>query len=124
MNFFKRHHLDRNFHLRPHLRRTRLYAARVVQTKNIGINLCLAVLSSSFSPVFGTIAYILIGEPRLGIARAKRTGEMNRFYRNFAATHLADHLSSTLPTKSNHVTTASVKLPKKERGWVQPKATP
>ncbi len=41
-------------------------------------------------PVLGTIAYILIGEPRLGTARAKRTGEMNRFYRNFVATHLAD----------------------------------
>ena len=89
MNFFKRHHLDRNFHLRPHLRRTRLYAARVYKQKNIGSTFAWLIILFLF-PVFGTIAYILIGEPRLGIARAKRTGEMNRFYRNFAATHLAD----------------------------------
>lgn len=87
--FLKRHHLDRDFYLRPHLRRTRLHAARVVQTKNIGSTFAWLIILFLF-PVFGTIAYILIGEPRLGTARAKRTGEMNRFYRNFAATHLAD----------------------------------
>ena len=57
--------------------------------KNIGSTFAWLIILFLF-PVFGTIAYILIGEPRLGIARAKRTGEMNRFYRNFAATHLAD----------------------------------
>ena len=57
--------------------------------KNIGSTFAWLIILFLF-PVFGTIAYILIGEPRLGTARAKRTGEMNRFYRNFAATHLAD----------------------------------
>ena len=90
--------------------------------KNIGSTFAWLIILFLF-PVFGTIAYILIGEPRLGIARAKRTGEMNRFYRNFAATHLADiYLDIADQVKSRYH--ASVKLPKKERGWVQPKATP
>lgn len=57
--------------------------------KNIGSTFAWLIILFLF-PVFGTIAYILIGEPRLGTARAKRTGEMNRFYRNFAAAHLTD----------------------------------
>lgn len=35
-------------------------------------------------PILGAGLYLLIGEPRLGTARAKRTVEMNRFYRDFA----------------------------------------
>ncbi|WP_373741111.1 cardiolipin synthase [Neisseria sp.] len=39
-------------------------------------------------PLFGTVAYLLVGEPRLGMARAKRSEEMNRFYRGFAEKYL------------------------------------
>ncbi|MCP1771273.1 cardiolipin synthase [Neisseria perflava] len=39
-------------------------------------------------PLFGTIGYLLIGEPRLGAARAKRADEMNRFYESFADKYL------------------------------------
>jgi len=41
-------------------------------------------------PVFGVIAYFVIGEPRLGTARAKRSEQMNAFYRAFAEQHLGD----------------------------------
>ena len=57
--------------------------------KNIGSTFAWLIILFLF-PVFGTIAYILIGEPRLGIARAKRTGEMNRFYQSFAETYLSE----------------------------------
>lgn len=39
-------------------------------------------------PLFGTVAYLLVGEPRLGMARAKRSEEMNRFYHGFAEKYL------------------------------------
>lgn len=57
--------------------------------KNIGSTFAWLIILFLF-PVFGTIAYLLIGEPRLGTARAKRTGEMNRFYRGFVETYLSD----------------------------------
>ncbi len=41
-------------------------------------------------PLFGVIAYLMLGEPRLGLARAKRAAEMNRFYGEFAERYLAD----------------------------------
>ena len=41
-------------------------------------------------PVFGVIAYCVVGEPRLGTARAKRSEQMNAFYRAFAEQHLGD----------------------------------
>ncbi|MDO4640160.1 MAG: cardiolipin synthase [Neisseria sp.] len=41
-------------------------------------------------PLFGVIAYMLVGEPRLGMARAKRSEEMNRFYSRFVENHMAD----------------------------------
>ena len=42
-------------------------------------------------PVFGVIAYCVVGEPRLGTARAKRSEQMNAFYRAFAEQHLSDN---------------------------------
>ena len=57
--------------------------------KNIGSTFAWLIILFLF-PVFGTIAYLLIGEPRLGTARAKRTGEMNRFYQSFAESYLSD----------------------------------
>ncbi|MDO5068648.1 MAG: cardiolipin synthase [Neisseria zoodegmatis] len=41
-------------------------------------------------PLLGVAAYLMLGEPRLGIARAKRAEEMNRFYSGFAERYLAD----------------------------------
>ncbi|ROV57405.1 cardiolipin synthase [Neisseria chenwenguii] len=55
--------------------------------KNIGSTFAWLIILFLF-PLFGTIAYILIGEPRLGAARAKRIGEMNRFYQGFADQYL------------------------------------
>ncbi|MCP2040107.1 cardiolipin synthase [Neisseria sp. HSC-16F19] len=40
-------------------------------------------------PLFGVIAYFMIGEPRLGQARAQRNEEMNRFYGAFAEHYLS-----------------------------------
>ena len=57
--------------------------------KNIGSTFAWLIILFLF-PVFGTIAYLLIGEPRLGTARAKRTGEMNRFYQSFAESYLSE----------------------------------
>ncbi len=57
--------------------------------KNIGSTFAWLIILFLF-PLFGTISYILIGEPRLGTARAKRTGEMNRFYQVFVDKYLAD----------------------------------
>ena len=41
-------------------------------------------------PLFGVLAYLLLGEPRLGMARAKRSAQMNRFYAEFTQRYLAD----------------------------------
>ena len=41
-------------------------------------------------PLFGVGAYLLVGEPRLGMARAKRVEQMNVFYRKFAERHFHD----------------------------------
>ena len=41
-------------------------------------------------PLFGVAAYLLVGEPRLGMARAKRVEQMNVFYRKFAERHFHD----------------------------------
>lgn len=57
--------------------------------KNIGSTFAWLIILFLF-PLFGTVTYLLIGEPRLGTARAKRTDEMNRFYRGFADKYLAD----------------------------------
>ena len=57
--------------------------------RNIGAAFAWLMILFLF-PVLGTMAYLLVGEPRLGTARAKRTGEMNRFYRSFSEQYLAD----------------------------------
>ncbi|WP_416192302.1 cardiolipin synthase [Neisseria sp. CCUG12390] len=57
--------------------------------KNIGSTFAWLIILFLF-PLFGTVIYILIGEPRLGTARAKRSGEMNRFYGEFADKYLHD----------------------------------
>lgn len=57
--------------------------------KNIGSTFAWLIILFLF-PLLGTILYLLIGEPRLGNARAKRTGEMNRFYSEFADKYLND----------------------------------
>ena len=41
-------------------------------------------------PLFGVAAYLLVGEPRLGMTRAKRVEQMNVFYRKFAERHFHD----------------------------------
>lgn len=41
-------------------------------------------------PFIGVALYLLLGEPRLGTARAKRTAEMNRFYTEVSERYLAD----------------------------------
>ena len=55
---------------------------------NIGTAFAWLIILFVF-PLFGVIAYLLIGEPRLGQARAQRNEEMNRFYSAFAAHYLS-----------------------------------
>ncbi|MFP5074415.1 cardiolipin synthase [Neisseria sp. WLZKY-1] len=57
--------------------------------RNVGSVFAWLIILFLF-PIFGTLAYLMLGEPRLGAARAKRSGEMNRFYRGFAEKYLAD----------------------------------
>ena len=57
--------------------------------KNVGTTFAWLIILFLF-PLLGTVIYLLIGEPRLGTARAKRSDEMNRFYRGFADKYLAD----------------------------------
>ena len=65
-------------------------AARVLYKQhNIGTAFAWLIVLFVF-PILGAGLYLLIGEPRLGTARAKRTVEMNRFYRDFAERYLAD----------------------------------
>ncbi|WP_371871784.1 cardiolipin synthase [Neisseria lisongii] len=67
--------------------------------KNIGSTFAWLIILFLF-PLFGTVAYLLIGEPRLGTARAKRSGEMSRFYQSFGTTYLSGmygHARETLP---------------------------
>ncbi|MDO4878881.1 MAG: cardiolipin synthase [Neisseria sp.] len=62
------------------------------QQRNTGAAFAWLIILFVF-PLFGVLAYLLIGEPRLGMARAKRTAEMNRFYSRFAEQYLnAEHL--------------------------------
>lgn len=55
--------------------------------KNVGATFAWLIILFLF-PLFGTVMYLLIGEPRLGTARAKRNGEMKRFYQSFAHKYL------------------------------------
>lgn len=65
-------------------------AVRVLYKQhNIGTAFAWLIVLFVF-PILGAGLYLLIGEPRLGTARAKRTVEMNRFYRDFAERYLAD----------------------------------
>ena len=68
---------------------------------NIGTAFAWLLMLFAF-PVVGVILYALIGEPRLGMARAKRTEEMNRFYgqvieRYLDGVHLEDTPSNLSP---------------------------
>lgn len=63
---------------------------RVLYTqRNTGTAFAWLIILFVF-PLFGVVAYMLVGEPRLGMARAKRSAEMNRFYSEFIEQHLAD----------------------------------
>ncbi|WP_107687825.1 cardiolipin synthase [Neisseria wadsworthii] len=63
---------------------------RVLYTqRNTGTAFAWLIILFVF-PLLGVIAYMLVGEPRLGMARAKRSAEMNRFYGEFIERHLAD----------------------------------
>ena len=54
---------------------------------NIGVTFAWLIILFVF-PLFGVIVYLLVGEPRLGMARAKRSAEMNRFYSDFAERYM------------------------------------
>uniref|UniRef100_UPI0028E370DD cardiolipin synthase n=1 Tax=Neisseria bacilliformis TaxID=267212 RepID=UPI0028E370DD len=58
--------------------------------RNVGAAFAWLILLFLF-PLFGVAAYLLVGEPRLGTARAKRSEEMNLFYQGFAEKYLAEH---------------------------------
>lgn len=61
--------------------------------RNIGSALAWLILLFVF-PFVGVGLYLLIGEPRLGMTRSKRTAEMNRFYSEVSERYLADvHLA-------------------------------
>ncbi|MGF6147822.1 Cardiolipin synthase [Kingella potus] len=62
--------------------------------RNVGTAFAWLILLFLF-PLFGVAAYLLVGEPRLGTARAKRSEEMNRFYQGFVGTYLSEHYRST-----------------------------
>jgi cardiolipin synthase len=70
--------------------------ARVLyKQRNTGTAFAWLIILFVF-PVFGVAAYLTLGEPRLGLARAKRSAEMNRFYSDFTERYLADvHLDIT-----------------------------
>ena len=57
--------------------------------RNVGAAFAWLIILFLF-PVFGTIGYLLVGEPWLGSARTKRMGEMNRFYNGFAEKYLKE----------------------------------
>jgi cardiolipin synthetase len=57
--------------------------------RNVGTAFAWLIILFLF-PVFGTIGYLLVGEPWLGSARTKRMGEMNRFYSGFAEKYLKE----------------------------------
>ncbi|MDO5640175.1 MAG: cardiolipin synthase [Neisseria sp.] len=69
-------------------------AVRVLyKQRNIGSTLAWLILLFVV-PFVGVLLYLLIGEPRLGTARSKRTAEMNRFYAEVSERYLADvHLA-------------------------------
>ena len=69
-------------------------ALRVLyKQRNIGNALAWLILLFVF-PFIGVALYLLVGEPRLGAARAKRTAEMNRFYTEVSERYLNDiHLA-------------------------------
>ena len=61
--------------------------------RNIGNALAWLILLFVF-PFIGVALYLLVGEPRLGAARAKRTAEMNRFDTEVSERYLNDiHLA-------------------------------
>lgn len=66
------------------------FTVRVLyQQRNTGSAFAWLVILFAF-PLLGVFAYLLLGEPRLGSARAKRSDEMNRFYSDFADQYLSD----------------------------------
>lgn len=65
-------------------------AVRVLyKQQNIGMTLSWLLILFVF-PIAGLIAYVLIGEPRLGTARERRKQEIVAFYRQFSQKHLLD----------------------------------
>ncbi|MFS6938785.1 cardiolipin synthase [Neisseria animaloris] len=65
-------------------------AGRVLyKQRNTGAAFAWLIILFVF-PLFGVAAYLMVGEPRLGTARAKRTAEMNRFYSEFIELYMAD----------------------------------
>ncbi|WP_434803007.1 cardiolipin synthase [Neisseria montereyensis] len=65
-------------------------AVRVLyKQRNTGSAFAWLIVLFAF-PLLGVVAYLILGEPRLGSARAKRSDEMNRFYSDFADQYLSD----------------------------------
>lgn len=55
--------------------------------RNIGVAVAWLVVLFVF-PFGGVVAYLMVGEPRLGTARERRTQEMLNFYQDFSRRHL------------------------------------
>ncbi|QIW14961.1 cardiolipin synthase [Pasteurellaceae bacterium RH1A] len=67
-----------------------LCALRVLyHQRNTGAVLAWLLVLFAF-PMVGVVAYLLIGEPRLGKKRLKRTAQINRFYAEFADNYIND----------------------------------
>lgn len=65
-------------------------AVRVLyQQRNTGTAFAWLIILFVF-PLFGVIAYFILGEPRLGMARAQHTAQMNQFYGRFVERYLSD----------------------------------
>lgn len=65
-------------------------AIRVLyQQRNTGSAFAWLIILFVF-PLLGVVAYFILGEPRLGMARARRSAQMNHFYSEFAERYLSD----------------------------------
>ncbi|MFT0213051.1 cardiolipin synthase [Pseudomonas sp. F1_0610] len=82
------------------------------QKRSVGVIFAWLVLLFAF-PGFGVIAYLLIGEPKLGGERGTRKGEMLSFYREFSQNHLPDlniHHATQLEAKQTGLSLLASRL--------------
>lgn len=79
-------------------------AVRVLyRQRNTGSAFAWLVILLAF-PMVGVIAYLLVGETRIGRRRLARTSEMTQFYQNFASDYLTDeqHFSTDTQLPKSH----------------------